>query len=114
MPGRVGDIQRRGLTAGGRHSQAPGRTVQPKEDLALRPKLDWRAVLSGGALFLAYACAEAVPPAALASASQATTLATASKVGITGRRLNVRLGRRVVVRGRVHPAGLTLALQIRR
>ena len=25
-------------------------TRQPKEDLALRPKLDWRAVLSGGAL----------------------------------------------------------------
>lgn len=81
----------------------------------MRPKLDWRAVLSGGALFLAYACAGAMPTPALATETQGTTpVATASKVGITGRRLNVRLGRRIVVRGRVQPAGSTVALQIRR
>jgi rare lipoprotein A len=81
----------------------------------LRPKLDWRAVLSGGALFLAYACAAAVPTPALATDTQgATPLAAASKVGISDRRLNIRAGRRVVVRGRIEPAGSTVALQIRR
>src|SRR4051812_27625327 len=112
--------------AAGRRSQAPGRTVQPKEDLVLRPKLDWRAVLSAGALYVAYTCAAVVPlasasasspapAAALATDSKTTTpVATTSKLRITGRRLNVRLGRRVVVRGRVQPAGSTVALQIRR
>jgi rare lipoprotein A len=81
----------------------------------LRPKLDWRAVLSCGALFLAYAGAAAVPPSALAADSQgATPAATASKLRVTARRVNVRLGRRVVVRGRVQPTGSTLALEIRR
>jgi rare lipoprotein A len=81
----------------------------------LRPKLDWRAVLFCGALYVAYVCATTVPSSALATDSQGTTpLATASKVGITGRRLNVRMGRRVVVRGRIQPAGSTVALQIRR
>ena len=81
----------------------------------MRPKLDWRAVLSGGALFLAYACAAAVPSPALADDSQGTTpLATASTVGVSHRRLDVRLGRRVVVRGRIQPAGSTVALQVRR
>jgi rare lipoprotein A len=81
----------------------------------LRPKLDWRAVLSCGALFLAYAGAAAVPPSALAVDSQGTAPgATASKVRITGRRVNVRVGRRVVVRGRVQPGGSTLALEVRR
>jgi rare lipoprotein A len=81
----------------------------------LRPKLDWRAVLSGGALFLAYACAAAVPSSALADDSQGTTpVATASKVAVSHRRMNVRLGRRVVVRGRIQPAGSTVALQVRR
>jgi len=81
----------------------------------LRPKLDWRAVLSGGALFLAYACAAAVPTPALADDSQGTPpTATASTVGVTHRRLEVPMGRRVVVRGRIQPAGSTVALQIRR
>jgi len=81
----------------------------------LRPKLDWRAVLSGGALLLAYASAAAVPTPALADDSQGTTpVATASKVGVSHRRLDVRLGRRAVVRGRIQPAGSTAALQVRR
>jgi len=81
----------------------------------LRPKLDWRAVLSGGALCLAYTCAAAMPSAAHAQETQGTTpTATVSKVGVTDRRLNVRLGRRAVVRGRIQPAGSTVALQIRR
>ena len=45
---------------------------------------------------------------------QGTPTATASKVGVTDRRLNVRMGRRAVVRGRIQPAGSTVALQIRR
>jgi len=84
----------------------------------LRPKLDWRAALSGGALCLAYACAAAVPTPAFADETQGTNagqpVATTSKVGVTGRRLNVRIGSRVVVRGRIRPAGSTLALQVRR
>ena len=35
----------------------------------MRPKLDWRAAVSGGALCLAYACAAAVPASAHASAT---------------------------------------------
>jgi hypothetical protein len=83
----------------------------------LRPKLDWRAALSGGALCLAYACAAALPDPALGQETQGTTpapIATTSKVGVSGRRLNVRMGRRAVVRGRTQPAGSTVALQIRR
>jgi rare lipoprotein A len=83
----------------------------------LRPKLDWRAVLSAGALSLAYTCAAAVPDPALGQETQGTTpapIATTSKVGVSGRRLDVRMGRRAVVRGRIQPAGSTVALQIRR
>ena len=97
----------------------------------MRPKLDWRAVLSGGALFIAYSCAAAMPaasagasssasPAAPADDSQGTTTTTpaptanASQVAVSGRRLNVRMGRRAVVRGRTRPAGSTVALQVRR
>ena len=92
----------------------------------MRPNLDWRAVLSGGALFLAYLCAVAMPPAsasasspasprAFADDSQGTTpTATASKVGVSDRRLNVQAGSRAVVRGVIRPAGSTVALQIRR
>jgi rare lipoprotein A len=80
----------------------------------LRPKLDWRAALSGGALCLAYACAAAVPSAAPAENPQGTPTATASKVAVSDRRMNVRMGRRAVVRGRIEPAGSTVALQIRR
>jgi rare lipoprotein A len=93
----------------------------------LRPKLDWRAVLSGGALCFAYLCAVAMPPVsakasppapprALSQDTQGSTTptATASKVGVSDRRLNVRMGRRAVVRGRIQPAGATVALQVRR
>lgn len=92
----------------------------------MRPKLDWRAVLSGGALCFASTCAAAMPtasagasspapPRALAQETQGTTpTATASKVGVSQRRLNVQAGRRAVVRGRIQPAGSTVALQIRR
>lgn len=79
----------------------------------MRPKLDWRAVLSGGALCFAYICAVAMPDAALAQDTQGTTpTSTASKVGVSDRRLNVRMGRRAVVRGRIQPAGSTVALQV--
>jgi rare lipoprotein A len=81
----------------------------------LRPKLDWRAVLSAGALFSAYTCAAAMPTPALATDTQGTTpTATASKVGVSQRRLNVQAGRRAVVRGRIQPPGSTVALQVRR
>ena len=90
-----------------------GRDNQPKEDLVLRPKLDWRAAVSGGALCLASACAAAVPAPAPAQ-NQSTPTATASKVGVSKRQLNVRTGRRVGVRGHIQPAGSTVALQIRR
>ena len=81
----------------------------------MRPKLDWRAVLSAGALCFAYLCAAAMPDAAHAQDTQgATPTATASSVGVSDRRLNVRAGRRAVVRGRIQPAGSTVALQVRR
>jgi rare lipoprotein A len=80
----------------------------------LRPKLDWRVALSGGALCLAYACAAAVPTAAPADDTNGTPTATASKVDVSDRRMNVRMGRRAVVRGRIQPVGSTVALQIRR
>jgi rare lipoprotein A len=80
----------------------------------LRPKLDWRAVLSAGTLCFAYTCAAAVPSAAPADTPQGTPVATASKVAVSQRRMNVRMGRRAVVRGRIQPAGSTVALQIRR
>jgi rare lipoprotein A (peptidoglycan hydrolase) len=64
---------------------------------------------------LAYACAAAVPAAAPAQETQGTTppTATASKVAVSDRRMNVRTGRRAVVRGSIQPAGSTVALQIR-
>jgi hypothetical protein len=80
----------------------------------LRPKLDWRAAASGGALCLAYACATAVPTAAPAATNAGPPTATAAKVGVTKRHLNVRMGRRAVVHGVVQSAGSTVALQIRR
>ena len=83
----------------------------------MRPKLDWRAALSGAALCFAYVCAAAVPPAASSDETQGTTTtptATASKVAVSDRRMNVRTGRRAVVRGVIAPAGSTVALQIRR
>ncbi len=80
----------------------------------MRPKLDWRAALTGGALCLAYACAAAVPASAQSTDTQGTPTATASKVAVSDRRMNVQAGRRAVVRGRIQPAGSTVALQIRR
>jgi rare lipoprotein A (peptidoglycan hydrolase) len=71
--------------------------------------------MSGGALCLAYACATALPGPASAQETQGTTpTATASKVGVSERRMNVRTGRRVVVRGAIRPAGSTVALQVHR
>ena len=79
----------------------------------MRPKLDWRAVLSAGALCFAYTCAAAMPSPALAQDTQGTTpTASASKVGVSDRRLNVRTGRRAFVRGRIQPAGSTVELQV--
>jgi len=85
-----------------------------KEDLVLRPKLAWRAAATGGALCLAYTCAAAVPAAAPADETQGTPTATASEVAVSKRKLNVRAGRRAIVRGRIQPAGSTVALQISR
>jgi len=79
----------------------------------LRPKLDWRAAVTGGALCLAHACAAAVPAAAQTTETQGTPTAPASKVAVSDRRMNVRTGRRAIVRGRIQPAGSTVALQIR-
>ena len=79
----------------------------------MRPKLDWRAAVTGGALCLAYTCAAAVPSAAPADETQGTPTATASTVAVSDRRMNVRTGRRAIVRGRIQPAGSTVALQIR-
>ena len=80
----------------------------------MRPNLDWRAVLSGGALCIAYLCAAAMPSAASADPQGTTPTATASKVGVSDRHLNVRAGSRAVVRGVIRPAGSTVALQVRR
>ncbi|MDQ1741339.1 MAG: rare lipoprotein [Pseudonocardiales bacterium] len=80
----------------------------------MRPNLDWRAVLSAGALCFAYVCAAAMPAAAPADSQGTTPTATASKVGVSKRRLNVQAGSRAVVRGVIRPAGSTVALQVRR
>ncbi len=80
----------------------------------MRPNLDWRAVLSGGALSIAYLCAAAMPSAASSDSQGTTPTPTASKVGVTARHLNVRAGSRAVVRGVIRPAGSTVALQVRR
>ena len=78
----------------------------------MRPKLDWRAVQTGGALCLAYACAAAVPTTAPGDTHGTTPTAAAAKVAVSDRRLNVRMGRRAVVRGMIQPPGTTVALQI--
>ena len=94
--------------AGGRRPSPTGAWSddrQPKEDLALRPKLDWRAVLSGGALCFAYTCAAAMPGARARTRHPGhhTHRHGLEGRGDASRRLNVRTGRRAVVRGR-HPA----------
>ena len=49
----------------------------------MRPKLDWRAVLSGGALCFAYLCAAGHALRRVSADTQGTTpTATASKVGV--------------------------------
>ena len=85
----------------------------------MRPKLDWRAALTGAALCFAYVCAAAVPTPAFSDDSDGTTTtttptATAAKVAVSDRHMNVRAGRRAIVRGVIRPAGSTVALQIRR
>lgn len=80
----------------------------------MRPNLDWRAVLSAGALCMASLCAAAMPSAAAADSQGTPPTATASKVGVSDRRLNVHAGSRAVVRGVIRPAGSTVALQVRR
>ena len=54
-----------------------------------------------------------MPAAAPADETQGTPTATASNVAVSDRRMNVRTGRRAIVRGRIQPAGSTVALQIR-
>jgi rare lipoprotein A len=80
----------------------------------LRPNLDWRAVVSAGALCTAYLCAAAMPSAASTDSQGTTPTATASKVAVSDRRLNVQAGSRAVVRGVIRPAGSIVALQVRR
>jgi len=70
--------------------------------------------MTGGALCLAYLCAAVVPSAASADETKGIPTATASTVGVSGSRMNVRTGRPVVVRGRIQPAGSTVVLQIGR
>jgi rare lipoprotein A (peptidoglycan hydrolase) len=58
-------------------------------------------------------CLTATPAAA--ATADAQTPAHASKVGVSAKRLNVRIGSRVTVRGRVRsPGPVTAALQVRR
>ena len=65
MPSRVGTVMSRGPEPTAvTHRRLVERTDNPKEDLVLRPKLDWRAAVTGGALVLATTCAAAVPAAA--------------------------------------------------
>ncbi|HYM58204.1 MAG TPA: septal ring lytic transglycosylase RlpA family protein [Solirubrobacteraceae bacterium] len=66
-------------------------------------------------LFIAYACAAVVPPPARSADPQGTDpTASAARVGVSERRLNVRSGSRVLVTGAVRPGGVRVALQIRR
>jgi rare lipoprotein A len=79
----------------------------------MRPKFTLRAL--AGVLFLAYVCAAAVPPLARSTESEGTTpTATAARVGVSERRLNVRAGSTVLVTGAVRPGGVQVALQIQR
>jgi len=79
----------------------------------MRPKFTLHAL--AGVLFIAYACAAVVPPPARSTDPQGTDpTASAARVGISERRLDVRSGSRVLVTGAVRPGGVRVALQIRR
>ena len=81
----------------------------------MRPKLDWRAVFPPARSVSPIPARPPCPrPRSHEDTEGTTPTATASKVGVSDRRLNVRTGRRAVVRGRIQPAGSTVALQIRR
>jgi rare lipoprotein A (peptidoglycan hydrolase) len=65
------------------------------------------------ASFAGALCLTATTAPAVSAAAQ--TPATASKVGVSAKRLNVRIGSRVAVRGRVRATGpVTARLQVRR
>jgi rare lipoprotein A len=79
----------------------------------LRPKFTLHAV--AGMLSVTYAGAAAVPPPANSADTQGTDpTATAARVGVTERRLDVRSGSPVLVTGATRPGGVPVALQIRR
>ena len=79
----------------------------------MRPKFTMHAL--AGVLFLTYVCATAVPPSAFSAESEGTNpTATAARVGVSERRLNVRAGSRVLVTGAIRPGGVQVALQIKR
>ena len=79
----------------------------------MRPKFTLHAL--AGVLFMAYLCAAAVPPPASSAETQGTPpTATAARVGVSERRLNIRAGSRVLVTGAVRPGGVQAALQIKR
>ena len=89
MPGRVGDRSpSRGRSAGGRRSQAHWSDAETTEGgLVLRPKLDWRAAVSGGALCFAYPAPRPCPP----PRCPMTPRAPHHRHGLEGRRLDRRL-----------------------
>jgi rare lipoprotein A len=73
------------------------------------PRSTLRRAACAGALCLTATTTAAAPQA------DAQTPAHASKVGVSAKRLNVRIGNRVTVKGRVRAAGpVTAALQVRR
>jgi len=79
----------------------------------LRPKFTLHAL--AGVLFTACACAAVVPPPAHSADSQGTDpTASAARVGVSERRLDVRSGSPVLVTGAIRPGGVHVALQIRR
>jgi rare lipoprotein A len=81
------------------------------EESHLTPRSTTLVALGATGLTFLMSNATAVPANA-----QATTRSTAAQVAVDQRRLNVRAGRRVVVRGTVQPAsaGAPVALQIKR
>ena len=79
----------------------------------MRPKLDWRAVLSAGALCSAYHLRGHHAHARVRTRHPGRHTHRHGRQGRgEDRRLNVRAGRRAVVRGRIQPAGSTVALQV--
>jgi rare lipoprotein A len=79
----------------------------------LRPKFTLHALV--GVLSVTYSGAAAVPPPALSAATQGTDpTATAARVGVSERRLDVRSGSPVALTGATRPGGVHVALQMRR